>query len=64
LDPLNTQIFIFKAKKTHKRAKEVCSMRYTGLFLVYSNDRCRDTASRDEGKKKEVLQQELNMRRP
>ena len=63
MDSLNTQIFIFKAKKTHKRAKEMCSLEYTGQFLVYYNDRCRETASRDEGKKKELLQQE-NMRRP
>jgi hypothetical protein len=63
LGSLNTHIINFKAQKTHKKAKKMCSIESTGQFLVDSDSKCRGRPSADEGKEKEVLQS-MNMRRP
>jgi hypothetical protein len=48
LNSLNTQIFIFEAWKTHKRAKKKCNIESTGQFLVDSDRKCRGRPSADE----------------
>ena len=58
-----TDIFIFKAWKTHKRAKKKCTIESTGQFQVDSDSKCSGRPSADEGEERGLLQV-LNMRRP